>query len=185
MTLYFIRHAKTFMNSLGLWSGRTNCSITPEGAEKARELFSFTSDEFDHFYCSPLHRTKQTLEAILEEPVEPRIDARIIERDFGEWEGRPYSILTSEETQMYIDGKIQPPNGETFQQVKDRVIDFVTEMFSKYRGNEKILICSHATVCRMVRDVFLPNMEKKPIGNAQLIEVTESDFNDFKRRQEK
>lgn len=185
MTLYFIRHARTTMNTAGLWSGRTDCSITPEGAEKARESFSFTSDEFDHFYCSPLQRTKQTLEAILEEPFEPRIDARIIERNFGEWEGRPYSILTSEETQKYIDGEIQPPNGETFQQVKDRVIDFVTEMFSKYRGNEKILICSHATVCRMVRDVFLPNMEKKPIGNAQLIEVTESDFNDFKRRQEK
>jgi broad specificity phosphatase PhoE len=183
-TLYFIRHAKTAMNADGLWSGRTDCSITAEGAEKAKKSFSLTADEFDYFYCSPLQRTQQTLK-ILGNHSEPRIDARIIERDFGEWEGKPYSILTSAETQMYIDGKIQPPNGETFQQVKDRVIDFVAEMFSRYRGNEKILIVTHATVCRMVRDVFLPDMAKGPIKNAQMIKVTESDFNDFKRRQKK
>lgn len=152
-TLYFIRHAKTAMNADGLWSGRTDCSITAEGAEKAKKSFSLTADEFDYFYCSPLQRTQQTLK-ILGNHSEPRIDARIIERDFGEWEGKPYSILTSAETQM----------------------------FSKYRGNEKILIVTHATVCRMVRDVFLPDMAKGSIKNAQMIKVTESDFNDFKRR---
>lgn len=175
-TLYFIRHAKTSMNTRKLWSGRTDCSVTPEGARMAKKAFGFTADDFNVFYCSPLKRTCQTLNAIIPNHPEPIIDSRIIERDFGSWEGYPYNILSVKATEQYIKGKINPPDGESYSQVHDRVVEFVNDMFSTYRGDEKILVVTHATVCRMVRDVFLPNMEKGPIGNAQLLVLSEEDW---------
>lgn len=167
-TLYFMRHAVTEMNINKLWSGRTDCDITEEGRKIAIKCFN-SQVHFTHFFCSPLRRTRQTLEAVIPSKPEPIIDERLIERDFGDWEGKPFSIIDEETTEMYIRGKVQPPNGETYEEVKDRVISFVEDMFRKYNGKEKILIVTHATIVRMVRDVFLPETEKGPIKNAQLI----------------
>lgn len=178
--LFFMRHTKTDMNKDGLWSGRTDCNITEEGKEMARKNFNFNANDFSIYYCSPLKRTFQTLEAVIPDQ-EPIIDERIIERDFGDWEGKPYSIISDAETEMYIQGKIQPPNGESYQEVERRVKSFVEELFNKHE-NENILIVSHATILRMVRDIFLPNMEKKPIKNSQVLIVTNNEFNAYKER---
>ena len=76
--LIFIRHAETDFNRDGIFAGRTDCNITKEGFEKAKELFIKDQKQFDYIYCSPLKRTKQTLEAIIPGSV-PIVDERIIE----------------------------------------------------------------------------------------------------------
>lgn len=177
-TLYFVRHGKTTMNERKVWSGIIDCDLTQEGINQTLESFSnYSEKDFDVYFCSPLKRTKQTLNLIVENQ-EPIIDQRIIERNFGEWEGKPYSIIDDETTELYIQGKVQPPNGETFQEVKERVISFVTDLFETY-DDERILIVSHATILRMVRDIFLPQMEKKPIKNSQLLIISNSEFSKF------
>lgn len=179
-TLYFVRHAKSEMNLMKVWSGRTDCNITEEGKEIARAELCYKQSDFDAFFCSPLKRTWQTLEAIIENLNDtPIIDERLIERDFGYWEGMPYDIIDSQTTELYIQGLVQPPNGETYKEVKERVISFVNDMFNKYKHNEKILIVTHATIVRMVRDVFLPNMEKKPITNTQILMLTDTDWRHY------
>ena len=179
-TLSFVRHGKTSMNKHKLWSGRTDCDLKEEGRAELLEMFNFTEEDFDVYYCSPLKRTKQTLDCIVQNQ-SPIIDKRIIERDFGDWEGKPYAIIDSETTELYIQGKVQPPNGETYKEVEKRVISFVTDLFRQY-SNCRILIVSHATVLRMVRDIFLPTMEKKPIKNSQMLVVTQDDFEGFLSR---
>lgn len=174
-TLFFMRHAKTGMNRQDLWSGRTDCDIADEGKEILKSQFCYTEKDFDVYYCSPLKRTRQTLDAVIPHQ-NPIIDDRLIERDFGDWEGKPYSIIDEETTELYIQGKVQPPNGETYLEVQERVISFVNDMFNKYKGNERILIVSHATVVRMARDVFLPNMKKKRIHNATIVKVDQEDW---------
>ena len=175
--LYFMRHTTTEMNQYKVWSGRTDCDITPEGVALAKKNFSYTSHDFDHFYCSTLKRTKQTLDAIIPYQT-PIIDERIIERDFGDWEGLPYSIIDDKTIELYIQGKVQPPNGETYQEVKERLISFVEDMFKQYQ-NQRILVVTHATIVRMARDLFLAEMKKKPIKNSELICVTNKDFYNY------
>ena len=186
-TLYFMRHAKTEMNLKGLWSGLTDCDTTEEGLRIFKENFEpYSTIKFDHFYCSPLKRTMQTLIAVIPkfpDNADITIDRRIIERDLGDWEGEPYNIIDDETTELYIQGKVEPPNGENYQEVQKRVEDFVNQLFTVY-DNENILIVSHATIVRMVRDVFLPDMKKGPIKNSQLIIVTENDFAEYSRRNE-
>lgn len=176
-TLSFVRHGKTLMNQKALWSGRTDCDLTDEGRVELHKIFSYSEDSFDAYYCSPLKRTKQTLDCIVANQ-SPIIDERIIERDFGDWEGKPFSIIDPEITELYIQGKVQPPHGETYNEVVSRVISFVTDMFHQYTSS-RILIVSHATILRVVRDLFLPSMEKKPIKNSQLLQVHQDDFQNY------
>lgn len=187
-TLFFLRHARTIMNDEGFWSGVTDCAATEEGLKSAKEGFKpYSNIKFNHFFCSPLRRTIQTLEAILPElpdDADVNIDSRIIERSFGDWEGKPYASVGKDITELCIQGKVQPPNGEPYQDVEKRVISFVEDLFNTYYDKGNILIVSHASVLRMVRDVFLPEMEKGPIKNSQLIIVTENDFADYSRRNE-
>lgn len=180
--LYFIRHAKTEMNKGGVWSGRTDCNISKEGKKTACEEFEYSSKDFDYYYCSPLKRTKQTLDAIIPNQLHV-VDERIIERDFGDWEGKPYNIIDEATTELYIQGLVQPPNGETYQQVQERVISFVEDLFQKY-NTEKILIATHATILRMVRDIFLPEMEKGPIKNTQIIILDELHYEKWRNKYE-
>lgn len=187
MTLYFLRHGKTDLNLQRCWTGLIDSDVTEEGLQASKESFkTYSTIEFDHFYCSPLKRTMQTLAAVIPKfppNADITIDSRIIEQDVGDWAGKPYRIIDEETTELYIQGKVQPPNGEAYQHVQERVEDFVKQLFTVY-DNENILIVSHATVLRVVRNVFLPNMKKEPIRNSQLIIVTENDFADYSRRNE-
>ena len=75
LNLMFIRHAQTELNKEGIFAGRTDCSITKEAYEEAREVFKDIEKNFDYIYCFPLKRTKQTLDAILPNST-PIIDER-------------------------------------------------------------------------------------------------------------
>ena len=172
--VYFMRHAETKLNRQKCFAGITETNITGKGAIEARKNFPFKENDFDVYYCSPLSRTRQTLDAVLPNHPEPIIDSRIIERDFGLWKGVPYQSVSDWLTEQCILGNYDPPHGETYKHLQDRVYDFVTEMF-KIHKNKRILVVTHATILRMVRDLFLTTMEKKPIKNSQILIVTKND----------
>ena len=172
--LYFMRHAETELNRQKRFAGITETNITNKGSAEARKNFPFKEDDFDIYYCSPLCRTQQTLNAILPH-VDPIIDKRIIERDLGDWEGAYYQSVSDSLTEKYISGKLDPPNGETYMHLCDRVCEFVKDVFSIHR-DKKVLIVTHANVLRVVRDLFLPNMKKEPIKNSQILILTENNY---------
>ena len=63
--ILFLRHAETKLNEEGRFCGRIDIDITEEGRKQAEEMRkTFKDYHFDAIYCSPLKRTKQTLEAI-------------------------------------------------------------------------------------------------------------------------
>ena len=172
--VFFMRHAETKLNRQKIFAGITETNITGKGAVEAKKNFPYKKSDFDVYYCSPLSRTRQTLDAILPNHPEPIIDSRIIERDFGLWEGIPFQCVSDWLTEQYILGKFDPPHGETYKHLQDRVYDFVTEMFMLHE-KKKILVVDHDNILRIVRDLFLPKMEKKPIKNSQILIVTEND----------
>ena len=171
----FMRHAKTTLNKEGKFAGRTDCDTIPEGLQKAKEDFEYKLEDFDYFYCSPLKRTKQTLEAVLP-GAKPIVDERIIERYLGEWEDKLQKSLDDSIIEAYVKGQYNPPNSESYEAVRKRVCEFVEELFSKYSSEDRILVVSHAGVVRQVRDNFLPNAEKGIIKNSSTFTVTDKEF---------
>lgn len=173
--LMFIRHAQTELNKAGVFTGRIDCSITKEGFEQAKEVLKDNEKNFDYIYCSPLKRTKQTLDAIIPNS-EPIIDERITEISIGEWEGKKKESFDKTLVALYRIGQYTPPGAETTTQVDKRVCNFIKGLFDTYKHNEKILIVTHNGVMRSIKRNFVKGYDNIMSGNLEQILLTDEDY---------
>lgn len=93
-------------------------------------------------WSSPLQRCRTLAEAL--QPA-PRLDARLMELNFGAWEGRPWDDIARPELDAWaadIDG-YAPPGGEAPRQLQQRVLAFVDELPAGAH-----LLVTHAGVIR-------------------------------------
>lgn len=151
-TLTFLRHAETELNRNGLFCGTTDCSITKEGSELAKNLRN-EFPEFDAYYCSSLKRTHQTLHAIFPN-VHFTVDDRIIEICLGVWEGVPKTSVDQDLRTKFRKGIYAPEESECNESVEKRALSFLASMYKKYTGKERILVVTHngfmRTLARML-----------------------------------
>ena len=87
--LYVVRHGETEWNAINKVLGRTDIPLNDKGLKQAHEIAESLKDvKIDIFLCSPLCRARQTADVISDETGIPyRIDERLIEQDFGCFEG--------------------------------------------------------------------------------------------------
>lgn len=87
--IYITRHGQTYWNVLKKVMGRCDEPLNNNGINQAKETKNnLLNTDIDLIICSPLLRAKQTAIIINEGRNIPIIyDERIIERDFGEFEG--------------------------------------------------------------------------------------------------
>ena len=85
--LYLIRHGKTALNHANVLQGRSDYPLNEEGIRQAEDAARMLKDvHFDHVFTSPLIRAVQTAKIIAPE-AEPVVDERLIEMDYGPYEG--------------------------------------------------------------------------------------------------
>ncbi len=173
MKLYIARHGETPWNVENRVSGRTDVPLTEKGMEQARLLaHSAMGKGIELILSSPLLRARQTARAVSEAigvPIE--IDERLIELDFGSFEGGPRSDPEFQYTRAQFPTRY--PGGESAFQLAHRVYSCLEDVKRKYAGKTVLLVC-HGGVCRMVRSYFmdLTNDEYSYYfaPNAQLVE---------------
>ena len=95
MELYITRHGQTNGNVERIMDGcKRNIPLNKMGksqAETTRDLLKDT--KFDLIICSPLLRTKQTMEIINIYNAPVIYESRVIERDCGEFTGKSFDSL--------------------------------------------------------------------------------------------
>ncbi len=141
--IYIIRHGKTEMNRTNLLQGRSNQPLNEEGIRQAREAASFFRDiEFSHVYSSPLIRAIQTAE-IIAPGTRIITDDRLIEMDYGPYEGADLNNLPPEVLKFFSDfiNNPEPQGMEKLKDVTYRMGSFLEEIRT-LEGN--ILISTHA-----------------------------------------
>jgi alpha-ribazole phosphatase len=92
-------------------------------------------------------------------------DARLLELDFGDWEGRYFNDIDADVLQQWTDNFVHeaPPNGESFIDLCQRVGAFWDDLVNGiYPATEQILIITHAGVIRALLAYIL----KLPPANA-------------------
>ncbi len=88
MRLCLVRHGQTDWNLLGKKQGRTDNPLNETGIKQAEELSKRIKDkEFDICISSPLKRAYKTAEIITRGKCKILIDERLMERNFGGFEG--------------------------------------------------------------------------------------------------
>lgn len=153
MRIFVARHGQTQWNLEHRVCGRTDIPLTEVGREQARKLAQTAKDKgIDVIIASPLFRARQTAAAIAEACGLPVcIDERIIEQDFGAFEG------VSMEDPAFIANRKQfvtrYPGGESMFDVAARIYSILDEIREKYAGKTVLLVC-HGAVCRVIRSYF-------------------------------
>jgi len=141
----FVRHGETPLNRDGRLQGRVDLELSDKGLDQAaRAAARFADSKVSRIYTSPLRRAQQTAAAIAEVcGAEVEIDERLIELDYGDWDGRALSELrTTRESGWLSDPTFAPPGGESLVAVMARVASFCG-----YRlvADDRIVAVSHVS----------------------------------------
>jgi len=160
--LFVFRHAETTDNRRDLFSGWRDPVLTPKGLQQAQEIAKQLSREkIDYAFTSHLKRARKTLEIVLERhPAVPVfVDDRLIERCYGELQGKNKLKLSKEQPEWYAQVHrgydFPPPNGESLKMVETRTLPFVVELEAWLRRNPgNVAISSHGNSLRPIRRVF-------------------------------
>ena len=176
-TLFFIRHGETEANVDGILTGTLETNLTEKGLQEAKAMSSKLSQSFDAYICSPLKRTWQTLNAI-KGNIDFDIDKRVIEIYSGDWQGKRKDELPKEKYTLYKKGLFNPPNGEKLEDVNARILNFLKDMFSKYKKNENILIVTHNAFMRQLKRLFISS---NGIEEPKNLEIFKVDYKMFKQ----
>ncbi|HMG26733.1 MAG TPA: histidine phosphatase family protein [Acidimicrobiia bacterium] len=126
----FVRHGETPPNRVGLLLGRSDAALTDHGRQQADRLATvFAGSDIEYVLTSPLRRARDTaapIAASCDRHVE--VDDRLIEIDYGEWEGTPLGGFDPAVIARWRrDGAFAPPGGESLEVVADRVASFCEE----------------------------------------------------------
>ena len=146
-----IRHGETALNVKGCYYGRTDAVLAEKGISQARYLKEILKEvSFDYIVASPLVRAYNTAQIVMEEREQEIFgDRRLMEQDFGIFEGMTYKEIQNtypkeldawnEEFSTY-----RIPKGESFADVRSRAEDFLRDIPSgRESKGEKMLIVAH------------------------------------------
>lgn len=126
----FVRHGETPPNRDGLLLGRSDAALTARGRTQA-ELLARTLAGLGvaHVLSSPLRRACDTAAPIASAcGVAVEVDDRLVEIDYGEWEGQPLAGLDREVVDRWRgDAGFAPPGGESLDVVAGRMASFCDE----------------------------------------------------------
>lgn len=149
---YIVRHGESESNILGTISSETNNPdhLTDKGRLQAKEnALKLKGKKIDFIYASPFVRTQETAKIMAEtlnfEQNKIITDERIHEIYAGEFNGKTdaeYQRFFSSPMEKFV--KCPAGGGETYTEVRKRMVEFIYDINSKHQG-QNILIVSHNT----------------------------------------
>ena len=132
--IVFARHGETAPNREGLVLGRaSDPGLTDEGRRQADRLAALLGKEEPvAVLTSPLLRARETAGAIAGAcGLEPEIDDRLVEIDWGTWEGRPVAGIGSAEVERLRADAGTAPEGESLATLAARVGEFCADAWAR------------------------------------------------------
>jgi len=162
LKLFVFRHAETFDNRRGIFSGWRDSDLTLKGVSQAQDIAEqLKRYGIDYAFTSHLRRARKTLEIALQDhpSVKVFIDDRLIERCYGLLQGRDKRKVAQENPDWYAQihrgYNFVPPEGESLSMVEKRVLSFLAQFrdwLGQTRGN--VAISCHSNSIRPIRRVF-------------------------------
>ena len=169
--IYIIRHGQTELNSRGVLQGRSDYPLNEKGFAQAKEAAEKLRDiSFAAVWSSPLLRALQTAK-IVAPGLAPVVDKRLLEMDYGPYEGADLHNLPQEVITFFRDFVHNPaPRGmEPLEAVVRRAGAFMEE---HCRSEENILISTHAIAMKGILEYLTPDSNgaywSKYIGNCEV-----------------
>lgn len=141
MILHLIRHPKPVVEP-GICYGRLD--LAAENAEVTAAALRARLPVGLPVWSSPLRRCRMLAVELESQPV---FDERLIEMNFGEWEGRPWDALPRAELDAWAAdvAGYAPPGGESPRQLQQRTLGFVAGL-----SVPEAAVVTHAGIIRVL-----------------------------------
>lgn len=169
--IYIIRHGKTELNRSNVLQGRSDYPLNDEGIRQAEVAAQILKDiTYDYVFSSPLIRAVRTAEIVVPQ-ASIKIDERLIEMDYGPYEGMDLQNPPPEIRMFFSDfiHNKAPEGMEQLSAVVDRAGKFIEDI-RKLSGN--ILISTHAIAMKGLLEYLTPASKgsywSKYIGNCDI-----------------
>ena len=183
MKLLFVRHGETDWNVENRIQGGTDTELNETGMEQARQLGQKLAEQklmIANIYSSKLkraHKTAQIVGELIGVDVES-IDG-LEEMNLGQWEGmrwREVKESYSEEYEEWYHNRRyqQTPNGESYQELLERVIPALEYIIQK-EENTVLVVTHSANIVTLLAAIhqtpFDQMFQEYKIGNADVVEI--------------
>ena len=163
--IYIIRHGQTDQNKLMLIQGQRDFPLNETGeaqAREARDLLRSCGISFDKVYSSPLSRAQRTAE-IVTGGAPAKVDPRLIEMDYGPYEGCDLKNLPPEMVYFFKDFKNHPaPEGmEQLPDLVARLGAFLEDLRDELGDTtgENVLLSTHAIAMKAALEYLTPGSD--------------------------
>jgi probable phosphomutase (TIGR03848 family) len=160
MTVILLRHGRSTSNTAQVLAGRSEgVDLDDTGCEQAAELTSRLAElPLKALVSSPLLRCRRTVEPLAEAlGMQPVVDERLSEVDYGQWTGRKIAELAKEPLWTVVQAHPSAavfPDGEGLAQVQARAVAAVRDhdrrLADQHGGDVLWLACTHGDVIKAV-----------------------------------
>jgi broad specificity phosphatase PhoE/ribonuclease HI len=154
--LLLLRHGQTELSVQRRYSGRGNPSLTELGRQQADAAARYLAYRggISAVVSSPLQRCYDTATAAAKAlGLDLTVDDDLIETDFGAWEGLTFAAAAERDPELHRqwlrDTSTEPPGGESFDHVNQRVCRARDRIVGEYEGTT-VLVVSHVTPIKML-----------------------------------
>jgi broad specificity phosphatase PhoE len=192
MDLTIVRHSISSDNGRGLISGSgSDVNLSEAGIELAQNAHdAFDWKQFDQVFSSPMRRARQTAELLLGNNADIKLDERLTEMSFGDWDGTSEAAIFEKYPEIFnqmgmFNEKYSDyaPNSESYSDLVSRVDGFLDDLKQQYTTESILIICHGMTT----RALFAALLHVSPalfgkIDNVTLSQVHLDETNNFEPR---
>jgi broad specificity phosphatase PhoE len=142
--LIVVRHGRTEANASGRLLGRLDLPLDPVGEAQAAALGAAIGT-VDRVVSSPLLRTRQTAAHLGATAEGVEIDERLIELDYGDYDGLPLSEVPVELWRRWrTEPDFAPPGGESLSALRARVAAAFDDLLASAM-DKTIVVVAHVS----------------------------------------
>jgi broad specificity phosphatase PhoE len=144
LTLVLTRHGLTSRSSPEQHLGqRLDIPLSRAGRDQAKALaVRLAAIPFERIVASPLVRARETADIVAagsELPISVSTDMRLVEMDYGEWEGKTYAQIDASDAARRTAWEADPaaircPGGESANDVAERARSFLADLLAAHGG---------------------------------------------------
>ena len=153
--LFLVRHGTTIWHAENRYAGSFDVPLDPSGYAQAERLATWASEaRLAAIWCSPLSRARETAgPAARATGLEPRIDERLRETDFGLVEGKTIAeaeqLFPAEIQRFKADPAAYPmPGGENPHEAAQRAVSALRDITVAH-PHGRVLVVAHNTLLRL------------------------------------
>ncbi|MEN7547086.1 alpha-ribazole phosphatase [Rapidithrix thailandica] len=156
MEIYLIRHTTPDIPK-GTVYGRLDIPLVNTFEIEVKDILQKLPDALDAVYTSPSQRCKHLADKLYSR--KNIIDPRLMEYNFGEWEGLKWENIEETQLQIWMDDFVNqsPPGGENMSEMQQRVLSVWQEILQTKQ--EQIALVTHGGVIRLL----LAHLENVPL----------------------